>query len=170
MERIVVGTDFSSSSEEAVRLAGEWARNYGAELTLLHVLGVPELAHFELEQPIREHRVLEEAAHEALDAMVDRILVGTRVRTAIVRGRGQIGASAADGIVDFAEEIDADLIVVSTHGRSGLSRLLLGSVAERVCRSAGRPVLTVPVGATSRPRLAGRTARRRSKPPPAIQP
>ncbi|RZO47981.1 MAG: universal stress protein, partial [Sandaracinaceae bacterium] len=108
MERIVVGTDFSSSSEEAVRLAGEWARNYGAELTLLHVLGVPELAHFELEQPIREHRVLEEAAHEALDAMVDHILVGTRVRTAIVRGRGQIGASAADGIVDFAEEIDAD--------------------------------------------------------------
>ena len=170
MERIIVGTDFSRSSEEAVQVAGEWARVYDAELTLVHVLGVPELAHYEVEQPIREHRELEEAVHEALDAMEERLLEDVRSRTAIVRGHGQIGASAAEGIVALADDLDVDLIVVSTHGKSGLTRLLLGSVAERVARSAGRPVLTVPVGATSRPRRVGRTARRRSKPPPSLQP
>jgi nucleotide-binding universal stress UspA family protein len=135
---ILVATDFSDPSEVAVREAAAWAKRTGAQVTLMHALSVPDLDPDELEQPIPEHAELEEAVHEHLDRIVKSILAGCDAKTAMIRH-----TNPAVGIVELAKELEADLLIIATHGRSGLARLLLGSVAERVVRLASCPVLTV---------------------------
>ena len=144
VSHILVGTDFSDPSEQAVRAAGDWAETFGAKVTLVHALAVPELADGELVQPHPEHAELEEAVHRHLDAVRDRLLGGVDAKTVLVRG-----PRPAEVLTKLAQSSDVDLIVVATHGRSGLSRLLLGSVAERVVKLAKIPVMTVRVSETA---------------------
>jgi nucleotide-binding universal stress UspA family protein len=138
LTHILVGTDFSDPSERAVRTAAEWAKAYGARVTLVHALAVPELSEDELAQPIPEHAELEQAVHEHLDRIAHERLADVDARIALLRVR-----SASEGITRMANEGGVDLIVVATHGRTGLSRLLLGSVAEQIVKLAKCPVLTV---------------------------
>ena len=135
---ILVATDFSDPAEDAVRQAAAWAKRTGAKVTLAHALAVPDLDPDEVEQPIPEHAELEQAVHDHLDRVAKSVLAGCDAKTAMVRT-----TNPAVGITDLAKEIGADLIVVATHGRTGVQRMLLGSVAERVVRLSACPVLTV---------------------------
>jgi nucleotide-binding universal stress UspA family protein len=137
--RILVATDFEESAEQAIACAVELARADGAELVLLHVYmdlpTYPEVAAGRVEAIYEEQRRWVEGELER------------RARAA--RGRGLLASplvrtgSPAPTIARVAAEERADLVVVGTHGRSGLDRLVLGSVAERVVRQAPCPVLVV---------------------------
>ena len=130
---IVLATDFSPAVREAERLAGELARPASATLHLVHVLPL-------LSSP-------GEAA-QRLATIEGAVGPGLKRVTALLFG------SAARAIVTYARDQGADLIVVGTHGRTGVSRVLMGSVAEAVARLAPCPVLTVPAlaeGAATEP-------------------
>jgi universal stress protein A len=131
VEEIVFATDFSDCSESAGRVAVAHARRLGARLHVLHV----ELAR-------------SRAAPRRLEALVSAL--GAPDGTVVQLRAG----GAAEEIVKYAREVEAGLVVVGTHGRTGVSRALLGSVAERVTRTAPCPVLVVPRGAPAARRKA----------------
>ncbi|HJL17135.1 MAG TPA: universal stress protein [Sandaracinaceae bacterium LLY-WYZ-13_1] len=141
ISHIVVGTDFSDPSERAVQAAAEWAKRFGARVTLAHALALPELDDDELEQPIPEHRELEAAVHDHLDRVLERLLGGVESKAVMIRAR-----SASHALSELADREGADLLIVATHGRTGFTRVFLGSVAEQVIRLAHCPVMTVRTG------------------------
>jgi len=140
-ERLVVPTDFSAGSERAWAVARRLAERLGAELVLVHVL---------VETPLySEGPFTMKRARDVFDA----------ARAWAVKTLGEWAATAAAGglsarwvvrtgvpheeIVGAAAQERADLVVIGTHGRGGLDRALLGSVADRVIRLAPCPVMTV---------------------------
>jgi len=128
-------TDFSDRSRHALHLACALARDYEARLVVLHAVPVSVFAYGEGVVP-PEPELLVAEAREQLDRLVipDRDLPAERV---VEEG------DPAAVIVHAARELPADLIVLGTHGRTGLGRLLMGSVAEQAVRRAACPVLTV---------------------------
>ena len=121
IREILVATDFSEISETAVRVAHSYARAFGARLHVLHVSWPDELGLTRL--------------------FADLVAsLGTTVPVVVASHRGDAG----DEIVGYAKAHGIHLIVLGTHGRTGVSRVLMGSVAERVIRTAPCPVLTVP--------------------------
>jgi nucleotide-binding universal stress UspA family protein len=130
ISRILVPTDFSRGSLHAFRYAEELTRRFGAELILVHVgdpLSVSDLPGAGELSGRRE---------------LDRALALVRERDYRVRGVLRRG-NPTDEIVKAAAAERADLIVMGTHGRTGLKHALMGSVAESVVRNAPCPVLTV---------------------------
>lgn len=139
--RIIVPTDFSSCSEEAWRLAQRLAGMSGAELVLTHVLTEAPLFR---EGPFIMPKVREvfEAARSFADAALQEWVAKARVEGLSARAALRSGVAYQE-IVTLAVDERADLIVIGTHGRGGIDRALLGSVADRVIRLAPCPVLTV---------------------------
>lgn len=124
---LLVATDLSPAAEVAVDQAAELARRFASRVTLCHVR--PDAASW------RGGRNGDEAAQRrALDALASRFDQGAAV--ALVTGD-----DPAEILADLARERDADLLVVGSHGRTGLARMLIGSVAERAARLAPRAVL-----------------------------
>ena len=140
LRAILHPTDFSAHSRPALELACALARDHGGRLVLLHV-HPPEIVYGEMAPIIEEPAAVRAALKEELDLWrpTDR-----SVPTDCVLKEG----NPATTIVETAKELHADLIVMGTHGRSGVGRLLLGSVAEVVLRKAPCPVLTVKVPLT----------------------
>ena len=139
--RIIVPTDFSSCAEEAWAAAQRLGKAFGSELVLVHVLVEP--AAFSGAPFARGlgDDMLAEARRWAGREIETR---AQRARDAGLRARVQLRAgNAAREIVDLATDERADLIVIGTHGRGGLDRALLGSVADRVIRQAPCHVLSV---------------------------
>jgi nucleotide-binding universal stress UspA family protein len=138
VKRILVPTDFSESSQCALRHATELARKFGAELVLTHIR-TPYA-----DDPNRpEYHFFDEGRYSAfvteeLSRTSEGISSDHVVRTLVGRD-----VSPANGILRVAEENQADLIVMGTHGRTGLGHFFLGSVAEKVVRHARLPVMTV---------------------------
>jgi nucleotide-binding universal stress UspA family protein len=155
--KILHPTDFSEVSEAAFVSAVTLGREHDAELVLLHILTTS--SPYEIEAVgWRDLYEADEADRRRAARAELAVLVG-RVERSGVRGATLL----ADGvphreIVRIAASIHADLIVMGTHGRSGLDHLLLGSTAARVIRAADCPVLTMRVSPPSvaRPRLAER--------------
>jgi universal stress protein A len=148
-KQIVCATDFSDTAEAAWELAVELARTHQAELVLVHVfIELPvytEVAVTSVQQVWEEQRRwAEEQLAERVEAAAGR---GAAARYLLRTG------TAPEEIVQAATDERADLVVVGTHGRTGLNRLMIGSVAERVVRVAPCPVLTV------KPRPAAESAR-----------
>ena len=139
--RIVVPTDFSSCSEEAWRLAQRLAGMSGAELVLTHVLTEAPLFR---EGPFIMPKVREvfEAARSFADAALEEWAAKARAEGLAARAALRSGVAYQE-IVALAVDERADLIVIGTHGRGGVDRALLGSVADRVIRLAPCPVLAV---------------------------
>lgn len=133
LKQILVPVDFSECSRKALQYALPLARQFNAGLILLHVLQpyvpIAEMPSQEMESLEDARRDLEEVQAEAGTTVVSRVEV-------------RRGAPHTQ-IIDAAKELDVDLIVISTHGRKGLTRVLLGSTAEKVIRHAGCPVLVV---------------------------
>jgi nucleotide-binding universal stress UspA family protein len=138
--KILVATDFSDGSDDALATAIDMAARLGSTLEIVHVVdlmheqfpfGVP-LPYLDTDAVIAfAERGLAERAARARRA-------GLTCETTILNGSPDVE------IVRWAAEADAALIIVGTHGRTGLAHVVLGSVAERVVQHAGRPVLTVP--------------------------
>jgi nucleotide-binding universal stress UspA family protein len=140
VRRILVPTDFSPPSERALELAIEFARRFGAELTLFHAHELPAYVFPDGVMPVSPEILLE--LERSMNAELDRL--AARVRAAGVPVSTKTGVGAHDvEIVRYASEMNADLIIMGTHGRTGLRHVLLGSVAEKVVRRAPCPVLTV---------------------------
>lgn len=141
--RILVPTDFSATSDAALEFAKTIATTFGASLHLLHVFEDPYVpGAFGAEtyaplSPTMRAELLEEAAARLGHRLPPEEKERFRGTTEIVSG---VGATA---IVEYARDHDINLIVMGTHGRTGVAHLLIGSVAERVVRTAGCPVLTV---------------------------
>jgi universal stress protein A len=141
--RILVPTDFSATADAALDYARALAGRVGASLRVLHVLDDQFLiGSFAGEVYVPEVPNVQEALRDAAERLLSqRITPRDReqlaVETRIVVGR------PFRAIVDEALAMDADLIVMGTHGRTGIQHLLLGSVAERIVRTAPCPVLTV---------------------------
>jgi universal stress protein A len=141
---ILMSTDFSPDSELALDYAEELARRFSAEVVLLHVdQPLPPVA-LDSEMGLDLSMMSRIAEEQRLEAQrqLDRI-VG-RLRDAGVKSRSllRVGAPFVE-ILAAAQSEHADLIVMGTHGRTGLAHVLLGSVADRVVQRAQCPVLTV---------------------------
>ena len=141
LETILMPTDFSEPSQRALEYATSLARRLGASLHLLHVVyfpleaaASPEGYWVDLTNVRSQMRAEAESQIQALAAS----LQGIKVTTQVVEG-----TSPARAIIQAAKERPAQMIVMGTHGRGGVSHLLLGSVAERVVRTARCPVMTV---------------------------
>ena len=139
-KNILVPTDLGDGSEEALDYACELARQFGATVHLLHVIGIPTLGVPELgvamtstviDQMVRENQA-------ALEELADRKRASATFGQVLLRT-----GDARDLINQTAKELAADLIVMGTHGRRGVTRALLGSITETVVRTAPCPVLTV---------------------------
>ena len=142
LRRILHATDFSAASRGAFRMAVDLARRERATLLLLHVL-TPSSPFAVAAGPVpSSYLALLEAARRETRIRLAGAL--TRARDAGTRARAQLvaGGPAAE-ILRIGRHWRPDLIVIGTHGRSGVSRLFMGSVAEDVVRRASRPVLTV---------------------------
>jgi nucleotide-binding universal stress UspA family protein len=139
---ILVPTDFNPASDAALAVAKDLAAKYGARLSLLHVVTNPQATGvwtpdvYVPASPQTQERFLREARERLQNAVTAEERARFRVTI-----EAEIGA-VAEKIRDFAREQHVDLIVMGTHGRTGLTHLFLGSVAERVLRSAPCPVLT----------------------------
>jgi nucleotide-binding universal stress UspA family protein len=141
IKKILVATDFSTNAEEAVRSGAQLARQYGAELVIAHVLQPPNYLlpeayltyspQFFGETLKGLNKLLADAKKKAQEAGA------SQVKTELLQGMPWVE------LTTFAADKQCDMIVVGTHGRTGLSRAFMGSVAEKVVRTASCPVLTV---------------------------
>jgi nucleotide-binding universal stress UspA family protein len=142
-EKILVPLDGSELAERAVRHAEEVARGTGAEILLLQAVYIPMPIVPEAVL-IAGGKVVEEAAREAAEYL-EKMAASLRADGFKVRAMVQ-ERPPADAILHVADREEVDVIVMSTHGRSGLSRLVMGSVAESVLHAARRPVMLVKPG------------------------
>jgi universal stress protein A len=139
--RVLVPTDFSTCSEEAWRLARGVAKMSGGELILSHVLTETPLYGEGLFN-MTTVRDVYEAARKWAEGTLEEWVAKARAEGLSARAVLRTGTAYAE-IVNLARDERAGLIVIGTHGRGGVDRALLGSVADRVVRLAPCPVLTV---------------------------
>lgn len=138
---IVTAIDFSENSDHAFSYALTLARQFDAHLTILHVINEPVdlrgfyVPHISFEQLEKE---IEESAQAMMEKFCqEKLAEFNNYSTSLVTG------IPCDEIVKAAQACNASLIVVGTHGRTGLDHIIFGSTAERVVRTASCPVLTV---------------------------
>jgi nucleotide-binding universal stress UspA family protein len=135
LKKILAPTDFSDLSARGVRYACQLAKEVGAELIILNVVLLDETNVVDKREMERHKMRLDEFIAENIAG------AGADLKIRNVVDAGQpFGA-----IIDWAEKERIDLIVMSSHGRSGLSRMLIGSVTDKVLRGASCPALVVPV-------------------------
>ena len=142
LHRILIPTDFSKFSQVALNYASAFAEKFAAELYLLHVIQdlsvfIPDMITV-APPPVPTVEQMTKAVQEAFD----RLIKDNRLE------RFQIHRDVREGtpfyeIVHYAKEQNIDLIIMGTHGHTGLTHMLLGSVTEKVVRKAPCPVLTV---------------------------
>jgi universal stress protein A len=142
LKKILCPTDFSEPSLKGVEAAAEFAATYSGEVMLIHV--IPP-AHTLTPPAIPSGKVLEyyedlsRFAQKSLDDLIDeKFSQDVSVSSRVVQG------NPSDEIVRIASEEKVSLIVIATHGATGWRRFMFGSVAEKVVRMAGCPVLTIP--------------------------
>jgi len=151
IKRILAPTDFSAHADTAVRFACQIAERLGSELHLLHVLSeILPTGPDPLLMPVMPpqfYKDNEDLAKQTLDGLLPADWgQPVKVVTAIRWG------SPVESIVSYALDEVIDMIVIATHGRTGLSHVFLGSVAERIVREAPCPVLTIRDRGATHPR------------------
>lgn len=140
---ILVPTDFSASADRALAYAVELADRFGASLQLLHVVNELDSERYGLtkgeEQAVTLQDQIRTEAHERLQNIApEDSHVNVRTDVAL-----HLGVDVADSIDEYVSDHDIDLVVMGTHGRQGLNRLVLGSVADALIRRSPCPVMTV---------------------------
>ena len=140
--RILVPVDFSDCSRASLDVAVDLAARFGSEIEALHVWETPIYVTPDLMlwAPAQGKRSLADFARTHAGQAMEKLLESVEKNGVKVHGRVETGG-ISDVILHAAE--DADLVVIGTHGRTGLAHVLLGSVAERVVRQSPCPVLTV---------------------------
>ena len=139
-KNILVPTDLSEGAEQALDYACELAAKLDATIHLVNVIGIPALGVPELGVAMAATMIDSMVGdnQKAIDELAARKSPSVRIGQVLLKS-----GDARDLINQTAAEVGADLIVMGTHGRRGVSRALLGSIAETVVRSAPCPVLTV---------------------------
>ena len=142
LRKILWPTDFSEPAYEGLRIATELAIQFSSEILLVHVVApMPTMAGASAPTGFHLPTVLEELQESAQKSLEDirqaKIPAEVQARTFVVHGK------PANEIVRLAAQEKADIIVIPTHGESGWQRFVFGSVAEKVVRLAGCPVLTI---------------------------
>ena len=143
--KILAATDFSDDSNHALGYAEELARRFGAEIIVMHVdqpLSPVMVSEFSPGLDVAAMNRIAEEQRLLAQRELDQITARLRESGLKSRGMLKVGAPFLE-IVTAAQNDGVDLIVVGTHGRTGLAHVLMGSVAERVVRKAHCPVLTV---------------------------
>jgi len=143
--RILVPVDFSACSRAAMEFAAYFAGRFGASVDVLHVWEPPRyvIPEVTVEVPGEPKKtLLEFARSEAGKEMESFLEELQRSGTVKVRGRLESG-DPTEVILELTDTDEYDLVVMGTHGRTGLSHLFLGSVAEKVVRRSRKPVLTI---------------------------
>ena len=142
IKKILCPTDFSEKSYRALEKAAEFADHFAAELIVAHVVApVPTVsvathpAAFDVTD--YQKHLYDESEKALKDVVKKKVPKSLKVRPMVVEG------NPADKINEIAEEESADLIILSTHGHSAIGQFIFGSVADRVVRHAGRPVMTI---------------------------
>ena len=136
LKNVLFTTDFSEVSETALLFAESIARRYGSKLTVAHAISPIETRMVPPEGWGACQQAMDEVASERMNVLDQRLHA---LQHEVVIEHGLVG----DVIAELIETTNADLLVMGTHGRSGVSRLLMGSVAEEVFRQAPCPVLTI---------------------------
>ena len=141
IRQILAPTDFSEFSKQAIESAFALAQTFGAKLLLLHVVELPAYPVEGFVPSTMGTTLIDDLQRQAsLD--LAQVLREPPNATVEVSRQVDVGIPYRT-IVEVAEAVKADLIVMATHGRTGLSHLVMGSVAERVVRTAPCPVLTI---------------------------
>ena len=148
IDKILFPTDFSDHSSHAFKYALSFAKEYGAELVMLHVVeDVQYLANaYMFDVPMMPSFAdMEGSRSKEMDELIEREVADStiKIEKSIRHGRPFVE------IIQAARELDADLIVIATHGRGGFEHMLFGSTAEKVVRKAPCPVLSIRMPGTS---------------------
>lgn len=141
IRRILFPTDFSEPAEYAWPYALTFAQEFGAEVHLVHVVTPPPRLTEAYAVDFNPEGTVQALTAEA-SASIDQQVEAAKSRGLIFSREVRVGVDYRE-IIDYATKHDIDLIVMATHGRTGLAHVLLGSVAEKVVRKAPCPVLTV---------------------------
>jgi universal stress protein A len=148
IRQILAPTDFSEFSRQAIDYAFELAQTFGAKLLLLHVIELPAYPIEGFVPPSIGTTLSEDLERQASLDLAQVLPKAQDTKVEVIRL--VVVGTPYRKIVEVAEEEKLDLIVMATHGRTGLSHLVMGSVAERVVRMAPCPVLTIrPTAATA---------------------
>jgi nucleotide-binding universal stress UspA family protein len=156
IRKILLPTDFSPCSERAIEYSAALAKRLGTSVHLIHTLDGPTVARGLWDPAVHDARRRDRAYHAAkgrLAEVAQRLLpLATAVSAEVREG------DAAEEIIKAAVDYGCDLVVMATHGRTGLPHLVMGSVAEAVIREAPCPVLTVRQSGAARVSSARRVA------------
>ena len=140
IKHIIVPTDFSDISKQALAYACELAQKHDAQLDVVHVFETPTFPSFYGAGALLLYGEVPDIKQQA-DAALQKLVMPCREKTGVKLDAHVLEGRAADQICRFAEEAGADLIIIPTYGLTGLKHVLLGSVAERVVRHTKTPVL-----------------------------
>lgn len=143
-KRLLVPHDFSACAAQALALAADLAEQHGARITVMHATELPENldAGTRVKPPGEAEPVRADVyTLRGARARIDELLEPLRARGLDVRSVAVVG-DVSEAILETARAVGADAIVMGTHGRRGLSHLLLGSIAEKIVRHASVPVVT----------------------------
>lgn len=137
-KHILVPVDFEASADQALEVAIGLAQAFEAKLTLLHVWEIPIYPYMEF---MLNSEVIAGVEDRAVALLADKL---AQVRKTLPNAESKLKTGLPwGGILDAIKEVAPDLVVMGTHGRRGVSHLVLGSVAEKVVRLSPAPVLTV---------------------------
>lgn len=137
-KHILVPVDFEASANEALEVAIGLAQAFDAKLTLLHVWEIPIYPYMEF---MLNSEVIAGVEDRAVALLAEKL---TQVRKTLPNAESKLKTGLPwGGILDAIKEVGPDLVAMGTHGRRGVSHLVLGSVAEKVVRLSPVPVLTV---------------------------
>ncbi|MBU1239280.1 universal stress protein [Myxococcota bacterium] len=139
INKILCPVDFSDNADHALQYALAFAQAHDAELTLIHAVENPVLV--SLDYPVLPYGNVNDLAKSAQHKL-DEILVRIKQEHEKVLSKVTIGTPFIE-IIQYARNHEVDMIVLGTHGKSGLAHVLMGSVSERVVRKAPCPVLTI---------------------------
>ena len=138
-KNVLVATDFSVMADKAFSTAAALSAQLGATLHIVHIVQIhptsmPESGNLNIDELEAKE---EELAAENMKKYTDSLAADAKVTTSIVHG------NPTSTVISQIKEKEADIVVMGTHGRTGLSRLIMGSVAESVMKAAGVPVVCV---------------------------
>jgi nucleotide-binding universal stress UspA family protein len=142
-KNVLVATDFSEPADAALTYGRSFARSYGATLHVLHVVDDIAMRTTELTGGLASVGNVQQQIEDEARARLGAIVTDEDRRDLSVRAVVMTSAAPAQTILAYANAALIDLIVIGTHGRTGLARLFMGSVAQHVVRLAPCPVLTV---------------------------
>jgi nucleotide-binding universal stress UspA family protein len=143
IERILYPTDFSDTATQALGHALFLAENFEAELHMLHAVVLHDYDPASSTHHFPEPAEIFKRLFDIADSEMARLIEDYEAKTFAIKEVKRKGFAVSEVVLDYAREIDTDLIVLGTHGRRGPARLFLGSVAEEVVRVAACPVLTL---------------------------